>query len=43
MKKLAAIYPEILIVQQAVAQIPWGHIRLKVYRVLKNLKGNLPN
>ncbi|MDQ1351805.1 MAG: hypothetical protein QG657_2110 [Acidobacteriota bacterium] len=26
MRKLATIYPEIQIVQQAVAQIPWGHI-----------------
>jgi predicted nuclease of restriction endonuclease-like (RecB) superfamily len=26
MRKFAAIYPGIQIVQQAVAQIPWGHI-----------------
>jgi predicted nuclease of restriction endonuclease-like (RecB) superfamily len=26
MRKLAALYPDFRMVQQAVAQIPWGHI-----------------
>lgn len=33
MRQLAAVYPEPTFVQQAVAQLPWGHICLLIHQI----------